>query len=112
MQNTIKLYHWMTILHPRHVASDKLYETLSNAFDKFVEVYIGRYSRPKFSKKELSIDIGNINDHTASSYLDECIKYFTDDIYMFVSKEDVDLLNIRDEIVAALNQTKYLFTLR
>lgn len=112
MQNCIKLYHWMTTSYSRHVASDKLFGKISDNIDKFVEVYIGRYGRPKLSHKDLDCTLQNFNDSTIITFLDKFINYLDKDIFAFVSKTDTDLLNIRDEMVGDLNQTKYLFTLK
>ena len=112
--DTVKIYHWMTTSHPRHVASDKLHERLSANIDRFVEVMIGKYGRP--SKDNIqSSDIRvktSLTDSTVVAYLDSVIKFLTKDIHVYINKDDVDLLTIRDEMVADLNQTKYLFTLR
>ena len=112
IQNTIKLYHWMTTSYPRHIASDKLYEQLNSYIDKFVEVYIGKYDRPRLNNGDLLFTLQNLNDKAVINYLDSCIVYMTNDIFKFVKENDNDLLSIRDDIVAAINQTKYLFTLK
>jgi hypothetical protein len=101
----------MTHSYPRHVASDKLYESISENIDKFVEVYIGKYGRPKLSKKDLGITLLSLNDTSIIDFIDNTIAFFIKDILKHIKDSDVDLLNIRDEIVADLNQTKYLFTL-
>jgi hypothetical protein len=112
MQNNIKMYHWFTTSYPRHIASDKLYEELSSKIDKFVEVYIGKYGRPKLSKIDMTLVVQLQTDQTVHTYIDKCIEYMLTGILSFVKSDDVDLLNIRDDIVVSLNQAKYLFTLR
>ena len=47
----IKLYHWQTLVHPRHVASGDLYSELDDLVDKFIEALQGR----------LIIESGNSN---------------------------------------------------
>ena len=110
-QNDIKLYHWMTLSYSRHKASDKLFTELSENVDKFVETYIGIYGRPKFTKKELATSFTVHNDTNIIQCLDKFNNYLKKDILDFISKDDTDLLNIRDSIVSDINQTKYLFSL-
>jgi hypothetical protein len=115
LQNQIKLYHWMTTSYPRHVASDRLEAAIRENGDKFVEVYIGRYSRPKFSKKELAAindDVTVLSDSQVITYLNQSITYLTKDIFKYINPEDTELINIRDNILSDINQTKYLFALQ
>lgn len=111
LSNNIKLYHWMTTSYPRHVAADKLFDSLLASSDKFVEVYIGRYGRPRLSKRDLSSPLTVLTDATVLPYIDGALKYMTKDIMEHINEKDTDLVNIRDEVIADLNQTKYLFTL-
>lgn len=111
-ETNVKLYHWMTRSYPRHVASDKLHEKLLELSDKFVEVYIGKYQRPSsLNKKDLQLPLDNYNDKDIIAFLDRVSKYLTKDIFRFISNDDTELVNIRDEILAEINQAKYLFTL-
>lgn len=112
LQGRIKLLHWSTTSYAEHVALDKLTESVASLTDKFVEVFIGKYGRPKFPKRDLGISLEyNVDD--VNGFLDEAIQYFVTDLskYMTATK-DADLINIRDELVASVNQTKYLVTLR
>lgn len=113
----LKLYHWMTQSYARHKASDELHEKVLSLGDKFVEVYIGKYQRPKnlgaTNKKDMTQQIHQLNDVTIEKYLDDCATYLTKDIFKYISEEkDVDLVNIRDELLSEIMQTKYLFTLK
>ena len=112
LQNAIKLYHWMTTCHARHLASDKLFSDIVSLSDTFTETFIGRYGRPKLSKKDLSIDIPPLTDAMAMTFLDQTCIFLTNDIMKFIKSSDTDLVNIRDEILGKVNQTKYLFTLQ
>jgi hypothetical protein len=112
LQSNIKLYHWMTPSYPRHVASDKLLHELTEQIDKFVEVYIGKYGHPKLSGKDLSGSLTLATDQSVVALLNKTLTYLLTDINTYVKKEDVDLLTIRDEMVASINQAKYLFALK
>lgn len=110
LRDQIKLYHWQTMAYPRHIATNDLVTKLDANIDQFVEVYIGKYGRPKLSGKTSTIHLRNHNDKEAVSLLREAIAWLTTDLNKYLKKGDTDLFNIRDTIVADLNQTLYLFT--
>ena len=105
LRDQVKLYHWQTMKFPRHKATDELISKLDTNIDKFVEVHIGRYGRPKFSG---SILLSNFSEKSASSLLERAVKWLET---LKIKSTDTDLLNIRDEILADINQTIYLFSL-
>lgn len=109
IQSNIKLMHWYTTSYAQHVALDKLHSEVSDLGDKFVEVFIGKYGRPKLTKKDLAITLEVPGTATSVPYFNACIAYFQG--LALDPKEDSDLANLRDELVAAFNQAKYLFTL-
>ena len=100
----------MTTKYPRHIASDKLFSELSELVDQFIEVYIGKYGRPQIG--EFDIKIINLTDKSIIEFLNMAIKKIIEDFPDKINPTlDTDLLNIRDEIVGAINRTLYLFTL-
>jgi hypothetical protein len=110
LRNQVKLYHWQTMSYPRHKATDDLVTKLDENIDQFVEVYVGKYGRPKLSGKTSTIRLRNHSDKEATELLREAIQWMSNDLSRKLKKTDIDLLNIRDTIVADLNQTLYLFT--
>lgn len=111
LQNTIRVYHWTTKSYARHKATDELYERIEKNVDKFVEVYSGKHGRINLQKKDVVLNIELLTDATAPEYLKQSIHFLLNDITKGLNKNDVDLMNIRDEIIADLNQALYLFTL-
>jgi hypothetical protein len=109
LRNQIKLYHWQTMSFPRHKATDELVGKLDDNIDRFVEVYIGKYGRPKLVGKT-ALRLRNFHDEEAPALLKEAIDWMTNDLPKKIKSTDVDLLTIRDEIIADLDQTLYLFT--
>lgn len=102
-----KLYHWNTSSFARHTATDNFGIELSNLTDKFVEIFIGRYTiKPQITQINLN--------HT----------YLTNNGIIFIFKQtrkylenmnkkiaDTDLLSIKDDILVEVNKILYLFTL-
>lgn len=111
LRDQIKLYHWQTMNYPRHIATNDLVTKLDTNIDSFVEVYIGRYGRPKLSGKTASIHLRNFSDKEASTMIKEIIGWLESDLPKKLKRTDTELLNIRDTILQDLNQTLYLFSL-
>jgi hypothetical protein len=107
LRDQVKLYHWQTMNYPRHVATNDLVTKLDANIDQFVETYIGKYGRPKLSG---SLHLRNHSDKEAVKLLQEAIDWLVTELPKKLKKTDTDLFNIRDTIVADLNQTLYLFT--
>ncbi len=108
IRNQVKLYHWQTGSFARHKATDDLTAALDLAIDNFVEVYMGRYGRPKVSK---TIKLSNYSEAEAQRFVSKQRKFLSEVLPRKIKKSDTDLLNIRDEILAELNKVLYLFTL-
>ena len=111
LRDQVKIYHWQTMSFPRHKATDELVGKLDENIDKFTEVYMGKYGRPKFGGRTGMIKIRNFHDKEAPALLKSAIDWLTHKLPKHLKNTDTDLLNIRDEIIADLNQTLYLFTL-
>lgn len=114
VRNSVKMYHWYTTSYAQHKALDDLTQSLDDLTDRFVEVFIGKYGRPKLMKKDLALPPLEIPTSSASGiqYFDGCIKYLSIELMSYLDARDTDLMNIRDEMLASFNKTKYLFTLQ
>jgi hypothetical protein len=112
LRDQIKLYHWQTRVYSRHIATDKIVEQLDKSIDTYVEVYIGKYGRPKVLGKNSTITIHNLTEAGAVRLVNAAIKYLQGPLTKTLKPADTDLMNIRDEMIADLNQLLYLFTLK
>ncbi len=111
LRDQIKLYHWQTMNYPRHIATNDLVTKLDTNIDQFVEVYIGRYGRPKLTGKTASIHLRNHSDAEAQKMIKDMVGWLETELPKKLKKTDTELFNIRDTILQDLNQTLYLFTL-
>lgn len=110
MINVVKLYHWQTQSYSAHKATDKLYEKLDGNIDRFVEVYLGK-DGSRISKWDNEMSIIQYNrKKDFKSRMFEYREFLTDLSNHFDEKKDSDLLSIRDEILADINQFLYLFS--
>jgi DNA-binding ferritin-like protein len=111
----IKLYHWKTHSYAVHKATDDLYGELNTNIDKFVEVLLGKTSIRTNLVKQKTIQL---LDLTSKAQLIQLVKNFkhylvglSNNKFMLQTMSNTDLLNIRDELLANLNQFLYLLTL-
>jgi hypothetical protein len=111
LRDQVKIYHWQTLSYPRHIATNDLLPKLDTNIDQFVEVYVGKYGRPIFKGRNSSIDLENFHDKDAPKFIKDAINWLSNKLPKHLKKSDTDLLNIRDTILADLNQVSYLFTL-
>ncbi len=112
MRDQIKLYHWQTRVYARHKATDEVLEKLDEHIDQFVEVYIGKYGRPKMTGTSATIKVNNLSEKSIIGFIKKCIQMLLGDCMKGLKEDkDTDLFNIRDEMLADLNQLLYLFTL-
>lgn len=111
----VKLFHWKTYSYATHKATDKLYDSLNDNMDKFIEVLLGKTgTRINLSNKK-SI---SLVDLTSLEQLKGKVESFKKYLVSLTnnralnSMNDTDLLNIRDEILGDLNQFLYLLTFK
>ncbi len=124
MINAIKLFHWKTTDYATHKATDQLYADLNSKIDQFVEVLIGKNSAIHNNNNNnnsrsyiLNITSLKLPSFKNNNDLNKEIDYYKIQLMNLTSSPQInkiynsDLLNIRDEILALLNQFLYLLTL-
>ena len=111
MRSQIKLYHWQTRVYSRHKATDEVLEKLDQHIDQFVEVYIGKYGRPKMTGSSATTHVNNLSEKSIVGFIKKSIQVLQTVCVKGLKETDTDLFNIRDEMLADLNQLLYLFTL-
>lgn len=106
----VRVIHWQTNNYVVHKVFGKLYDDLNDLFDDIVEGMMGKYERFVINDK-LEIELKDEQDINLNIFLDKNVKIlnsFKNDLF----DECDDIKNIIDEIVAMLNKTKYLITLK
>lgn len=110
MLNLVKLYHWKTHSYAEHKATDELYDKLNNNVDKFIEVLLGKdQSRIKLVSLRMDL-IEAETTKNIKSKVHEYREFLTDMDRILDHKKDSDLLSIRDDILADMNQFLYLLS--
>ena len=107
-QGQLKVLHWQTESFAEHSAFGDIYESLEDRFDRLVEVYSGKYKRPKFGGMK-QITFADYENLKVDAFVEGVDDFMTN---AFMAEQDSELANIRDEIRADLMKLKYLLTLK
>jgi DNA-binding ferritin-like protein len=111
-----KLLHWQCALYGQHKALDKLFNNIIKIGDTLAESIMGKYGKPVLSDGHLNLKLMNFNNPAEgdlSEFMNHLYKcYAVDCKALLDGDKDVELINIVDEMIAAVDQTKYLISLR
>ena len=115
MHNQFKVYHWQTQRKvgsfAQHNAFGTAYDDLTEHIDDFIEIYQGKHGAI-IGKNGFTVNLQNLDDNPVA-FVDEFIQYLIQHVTESLDPAgDTDLLNIRDEMLAILNQTKYRLNLK
>jgi hypothetical protein len=111
IQLQFKFLHWQTHGDAKHKAYGEIYDSLGDNIDKLVEAMMGKYGRIEF-EPEFSIMFQDISTLSVQNFMDGITEFLVGMTDKLDSRYDTDLLNIRDEILGDINQTKYRLTLK
>ena len=106
-QIKLKMFHFQTSNYGAHKASDKYLEKFAENFDRFMEVAQGIYN--KLQTQEISLKFQLNNDENIKDELKKFAEILNNDSDSFY-QNNKDLLAIRDEMLADVNQLLYLLT--
>lgn len=84
---------------------------MDGLIDEFAEVCMGKHGRPSFVGG-YTIGGKDISEISVQEFVDETCDFLISLTETYDPKEDSDLLNLRDEILALFNKLKYLLTLK
>ena len=108
MRDTMKFYHWSTKIFARHLEADNFVDNLTLKMDRFIEVMQGLYNKRAIVPSKM-FSIKKHTDTTIIKELNDFKKFLINDIPKHI-RGDTDLMNIRDDMLADVNNTLYLFT--
>lgn len=107
-QTTIKMLHFQTSTYGSHKALDEYLEKFDGNFDRYMEVSQGIFG--KTDLKKLEIKVKTQTDKSIDSNLSDFSELLTDLSNAY--EDHPDLLAIRDEMLADVNQLRYLLTFK
>lgn len=111
VQTQFKFMHWQTTGDAKHRAYGEIYDTLGGFIDSFTESMMGKYGRPEF-EPEFSLMFQDLSSLSLQNFLDGITEFLVSFTEQLDPKYDTDLLNLRDEMLVAINKLKYLLTLK
>ena len=92
----LKLFHWNTDSYAKHISSDQLYTSLSSHIDTFIEILMRNDTRPS------SMHIPSFS-FSLPKFYNALITF-----RRFMNKfQQPELANIRDDIIADIDQFIY-----
>lgn len=108
IQGQLKILHWQTESFAEHNAFGDIYDSVSDKLDRLIEVYSGKYKRPKFGGVK-SLTFADYENLKIDAFLEAFLDFMNNS---FMAQQDAELNNIKDEIVADIQKLKYLLTLK
>ena len=109
IRDKMKFYHWSTKSFARHSASDKFVSSLSDKMDRFIEVMQGSEGKRILLPSKNDFSFVNETDTSIIKVLKKFRNWLSDELPNHIKTHNTDLLNIRDDILADVNNTLYLF---
>lgn len=100
----IRVLHWGTTSYPEHVALGDLYDALSDSTDKIAEALMGAQGERLQLKGTL--ELVDYAEGVPANYVRGIGEALTS-----ITGLPTDILNMRDELLAAVHKTSYLLTL-
>lgn len=104
-----KIFHWQTTKYANHQAAGALFDSITKLTDDFIEKFIGVYGRPRFASGS-SVPVTDMTKGRMTQTIELAKAFLTTTVQKYVAK-NTELQNIRDEILAELDQAMYLLTL-
>lgn len=111
IQVQMRHLHWQTQSYAQHKAFDFIFESLEDHIDRFVEVCMGKHGRPDFTGG-YQLSGKDISELDIEHFINQICEFLISFDMVYNDKQDSDLLNIRDEMLADFNKLKYLLTLK
>jgi len=106
-----KFLHWQTFGDAKHRTYGQIYDGLGDLIDTFAETMMGKYGRPEFDP-EFALMFQDISTLSIQKFMDGITEFLVEMTDQLDGRYDTDLLNIRDEMLVLINQSKYLLTLK
>ena len=112
LQEQLRVLHWQTKSYARHKAYGKKYDAIGDLVDSFIEIYMGKNGIVSFDGEGGTINLKNTNSLNLNDFFKNNLNFLISLENNLDGKKDSDLLNIKDEIMAELNQLRYLLSLK
>ena len=109
LQSQLRILHWQTKSHAKHIALGETYDELDDLIDSYVETCMGLHGRFILQEEDKTLTINNLSDVDMLGMIKTVRQTLKG---LEINPTDSDLLNIRDEMLASINKLSYLLTLK
>jgi len=110
IQSQLRILHWQTKSYAAHQALGSAYEAMDELVDGFIETYAG--ADPEvLNVDSCNIKCQSIDSLNPMSFMDSVHSFLSGKLSSAIPEEHTDLHNIKDEMIAVVNKTKYLLSL-
>jgi hypothetical protein len=110
LRDQIHVFHWQCEIGDLHTALGDFYEDFLEQLDGLMEVVMGKYGRVSMKTVGTPSPLKDLADVNLEEYLNKYIGIF-EGYKSSTFKNDDDIKNIIDEIIASINKLKYLITM-
>ena len=100
----IRVLHWGTTSYPEHVALGDLYDSINDSTDRIAEALMGAQGE-RFQLKG-TLELVDYAEGVPANYVRGIGEALTS-----ITGLPTDILNLRDDLLAAVHKTSYLLTL-
>ena len=100
----IRVLHWGTTSYPEHVALGDLYDSINDSTDRIAEALMGAQGE-RFQLKG-TLELVDYAEGVPANYVRGIGEALTS-----ITGLPTDILNMRDDLLAAVHKTSYLLTL-
>jgi hypothetical protein len=107
LQHSIKLQHWFTKSHARHVALDTLLDEMTSHIDQFVEVAIGKFNIEDKIRSEHAAMSLRVGLHGHEEFKDYLIQTSRNLESLRLPRKHRELENIIDDMLVSIQQALY-----
>ena len=108
--NQIRLFHWKTSSFARHKATDKYMNIINPIIDNIIESLQG--GREKRIVDSFVAKYQDLTEDNVMNYLKVYKHWLENHMPILLDKNETDIMNLRDELLAAVKRLMYLFTLK
>ncbi len=105
LKNAMQIFHWQTKSFAKHKASDFFNKKFSDLLDSMVESYLG-YGRDLLFQNSNTIPFTNVGESMILNLMEASCNMLLEITF------DPDVNNIKDELIAVINKTRYLLSLK
>lgn len=106
----IKIFHWQIEVGDAHKALGDFYDGFSDSLDGLVEVIMGKYGRISVKSTGSPAPLKDLADLDPTELVEKYVRIYTT-YRENTFKDDPEIQNIIDEVIADIHKLKYLLTM-